>query len=147
MIKCIDSNRGSKILRQTKSWAVLNLNKYIPIPRNRMIFLNTYLSQIGHVNYLKIQHQIYFFSKSIAIHSRSLLFRKYDSFFKSPNLQKKYSKFLSLAWNLNLLFTVIGGKYKFQVQDSNLEYLFRRFGDLKNTSHFLKKATFKVWIL
>ena len=28
-------------------------------------------------------------------------------------------------------FTVIGGKLKFQAQDSFLEYLFLRFGDLK----------------
>ena len=29
---------------------------------------------------------------------------------------------------MNLLFTVIGGKFKFQVQDSFLEYFFWRFG-------------------
>ena len=44
---------------------------------------------------------------------------------------------------LNLLFTIIGGKSKYQGQGSFLEYiLFLRFGDLKNESHFLKKATF-----
>ena len=31
--------------------------------------------------------------------------------------------------NLNLLFTIIGGKFKFQVQDSFLEYFY--FGDLE----------------
>ena len=31
------------------------------------------------------------------------------------NLPKKYSKSLSWAWNLKKLFTVIGGKFKFQV--------------------------------
>ena len=38
----------------------------------------------------------------------------------------------------------MGGKFKFQAQDSFLEniYIFFRFGDLKNESHFLKKATF-----
>ena len=41
--------------------------------------------------------------------------------------QNKYSKSLSWAWNLNELFTVMGGKFKFQIQDSNLEYLFWRF--------------------
>ena len=41
--------------------------------------------------------------------------------------QNKYSKSLSWAWNLNKLFTVMGGKFKFQVQDSDLEYLFWRF--------------------
>ena len=35
----------------------------------------------------------------------------------------------------------LGRKFKFQVQDSFLEYFY--LGDLKNTSHFLKKATFK----
>ena len=33
--------------------------------------------------------------------------------------KKEYSILLSWAWNLNLLFTVIGGKFKFQVQDSD----------------------------
>ena len=35
--------------------------------------------------------------------------------------KKKYSKKLSWAWNLNLLFTIIGRKFKFQAQDSFLE--------------------------
>ena len=35
---------------------------------------------------------------------------------------------------------VIGEKFKFQVQDTLLEYFFLRFGDLKNKSHFLKKS-------
>ena len=33
----------------------------------------------------------------------------------------------------------MGGNFQFQVQDSDLEYCFWRFGDLKNESHFLKK--------
>ena len=33
----------------------------------------------------------------------------------------------------------MGGNFKFQVQDSDLEYLFLRFGDLKKESHFVKK--------
>ena len=52
----------------------------------------------------------------------------------------KYSEKLSWAWNLNLLFTVFGGKFKFQAQDSFSEYFFWRFGDLENESHFLKKS-------
>ena len=36
----------------------------------------------------------------------------------SQSSKWKYSKKLSWAWNLNLLFTVIGGKFKFQVQFS-----------------------------
>ena len=39
-------------------------------------------------------------------------------------LQNKYSKSLSWAENLNKLFTVLGGKFKFSAQDSGLEYLF-----------------------
>ena len=38
--------------------------------------------------------------------------------------QNKYSKSVSWAWNLNKLFSVMGGKFKFQVQESDLEYLF-----------------------
>ena len=52
-------------------------------------------------------------------------FRKCDSFFKSP--KTIYSKLLYWAGNLNLLFAVIGGKFKFQVQDNDLEYFFWRF--------------------
>ena len=39
-------------------------------------------------------------------------------------------------------YTVIGGKFKFQAQDSFLEYFY--FGDLKNESLFLKKNTFSA---
>ena len=38
--------------------------------------------------------------------------------------QNKYSKSLSWAENLNKLFTVLGGKFNFSAQDSDLEYLF-----------------------
>ena len=37
--------------------------------------------------------------------------------------QHKYSILLSWAENLNKLFTVLGGKFKFSTQDSDLEYL------------------------
>ena len=37
--------------------------------------------------------------------------------------QNKYSKSLSWAENLNKLFTVLGGKFKFSAQDSDMEYL------------------------
>ena len=36
----------------------------------------------------------------------------------------------------------MSANFKFQVQDSFLEYFFWRFENLKNESHFLKKATF-----
>ena len=38
-------------------------------------------------------------------------------------LQNKYSKSLSRAENLSKLFTVLGEKFKFSAQDSDLEYL------------------------
>ena len=78
---------------------------------------------------------------------RWLLFRKFDSFFWSPNLQKKLFQktILSLKFKFSrqLQYTVIGGKFKFQAQDSFLEYFFLRFGDLKKFHRtFWKKATF-----
>ena len=39
------------------------------------------------------------------------------------HLQHEYSKSLSWAENLNKLFTVLGSKFKFSGQDSDLEYL------------------------
>ena len=36
-------------------------------------------------------------------------------------LKRKYSKLLSWPENLNKLFTVLGGKFKFSAQDSDLE--------------------------
>ena len=63
--------------------------------------------------------------------------------FKSKETEKinrcknKYSKPLSWAENLNKLFTVLGGKFKFSAQDSDLKYLFWQrknspvFSDLK----------------
>ena len=42
-----------------------------------------------------------------------------ESAMRFLNLHKKHSKSLSCTWNLNKLFTVMGGK--FQVQDSDLE--------------------------
>ena len=59
---------------------------------------------------------------------------------KSP--KKIYSKLLSRAWNLNLLFTVIGGKFKFQVQDSDLEYYVFGYLEIWKTHRtFWKKKT------
>ena len=57
-----------------------------------------------------------------------------------PISQKNYSKKLSWAWNLNILFTNMGRYFKFQDQDSFFGiFIFGRLGDLKNESHFLKK--------
>ncbi len=56
---------------------------------------------------------------------------------KSPN--KSCSKSLSWGWKLNKLFTIIGRKFKFQVQDSDLEYFV--FRDLE-----IWKMHFSFWI-
>ena len=50
-----------------------------------------------------------------------------EEFFRCQN---KYSKSLSWAENLNKLFTVLGGKFKFSAQDSDLEYSFWRSKNL-----------------
>ena len=71
-----------------------------------------------------------------------------ESVIRFSNLQISkniYSKLLSWAWKLNLLFTVIVEKIKIQVQDSDLVKKNFKIGDLKNTLHFLKKGTFN-WI-
>ena len=69
------------------------------------------------------------------------------------NLKKKYSKSLSWTWNLNFPPITVNNKFKFQAQDSNLEYFY--FGDLeirKTNRTFWKKANFrlfyalKIWI-
>ena len=44
-----------------------------------------------------------------------------ESEIRFSNLPKNYSKKLSWAWNLNKLFTDVGGNFKFQAQDSFLE--------------------------
>ena len=54
--------------------------------------------------------------------------------------QKKYSKKLFWAWNLNFPPIIANTKFKFQAQDSFLEYSFWRFWDLKKRSLFLKKS-------
>ena len=59
-------------------------------------------------------------------HKKFLLFKggfKSEDTGKNLSLQHKYSKSLSWAENLNKLFTVLGGKFKFSAQDSDLEYL------------------------
>ena len=53
--------------------------------------------------------------------------------------KKNYSKSLSWAWNLNKLFTVMGGNFKFQVQDSDLEYFLEIWRFEKTNRTFWKK--------
>ena len=59
--------------------------------------------------------------------------------------KKDYSKktILSLKFKFPanyIQYTVIGRKFKFQTQDSVLEYFFWRFADLENESNFLKRS-------
>ena len=61
--------------------------------------------------------------------------------FSNLQISKKYSKELSWAWNLNLLFTVIGGKFKFQVQEGDLEYFLQKIWKTHRT--FEKKPPLK----
>ena len=54
--------------------------------------------------------------KTIDIGHKSLPFNGSfysESSIRFSNLQTKYSKLLSWAWNLNKLFTVFGGKFQF----------------------------------
>ena len=63
--------------------------------------------------------------------------------------QNIYSKSPSWVWNLNKLFTVMGGNSNFQVQDSDLEYLihFRDLEIRKTNLTFWKKDTFSVYYI
>ena len=70
-------------------------------------------------------------------------FREWDSFFKSPNLQKKiipknYPKLE--IWNFRPYQWTTYSNFKLRMVFWN--NLFGRLGDLKNESHLWKKATF-----
>ena len=63
--------------------------------------------------------------------------------FKGSFMPEKFMQFKkdfkSLSWveNLNMLFTIMGGKLKFSAQDSDLEYFFEPH------QTFWQKATFR----
>ena len=75
-----------------------------------------------------------FFSES-AIRFSNLPLSKKNSPRNYPELKSKIP-----AHNTHI--TVMGRNFKFQVQDSFFGIFF--LGDLKNKSHFLKKATFTI---
>ena len=52
---------------------------------------------------------------------------------------------LSWAWNLNVFFTVIGGKFKFQVQDSFLEQKLEAQRSAWPKNKEIKKFTSSKW--
>ena len=64
----------------------------------------------------------------------------YGRIFTCP---KKYSKCLSWAKNLNKLFTVLGGEFKFSAQDRDLEYF---FGEVNILPYLLTLKPTLVWI-
>ena len=71
---------------------------------------------------------------------------------KILRLRHKYSKSLSWAENLNKLFTVLGEKFKFSAQDSDLEYLCWRCKNSPVSSHYefleywnTQKSVWRIW--
>ena len=58
------------------------------------------------------------------------------------NLKNMYSKSLSWSWNLNFPPVTVNNKFKFQAQDSNLEYFFLDLEIWKTNRTFWIKATF-----
>ena len=59
--------------------------------------------------------------------------------------QKNYSKKIPWAWNLNKLFTDMGGNFKFQAQDSFFGIIFLGDWEIWKTNlTFWKKGTFNV---
>jgi hypothetical protein len=54
-----------------------------------------------------------------------------ESVIRFSNLQKKISQISILSLKFEILFSVIGGKLKFHVEDSDLEYNFWRFSDFQ----------------
>ena len=71
-------------------------------------------------------------------------FRKCDLFFTSPNLKKKIFQkaILSLKFKFpaNNSKVLLAGNLNFKLRIVFWNIFFLRFGDLKNTSHFLKKS-------
>ena len=72
------------------------------------------------------------------------------SFFQKVRFVSKtnYSKSLSWAWNyLNKLFTVMGGNFSFQVEDSDLEYFLEIWRFEKTNRTFWKKPPMNMALL
>ena len=82
----------------------------------------------------------YHFSKTNFMQSCAWTWTMHKGGFESEDtgefllLLDKYFKSLSWAENLNKLFIVLGGKFKFSFQDSNLEYLSWRSKNLPVSS-------------
>ena len=59
----------------------------------------------------------------------------------SQSPQKKYCKKVFWTWNLNKLFTDIGGNFKFRVQDSFFEQFFGEIGRFEKQTSLSEKKT------
>ena len=82
--------------------------------------------------------------RNVRVTKGGFFFRKCDSFFRSPNLEKKIFqktilnlKFKIPAQNSIMLWAGILN-FKFKIVFWNI--FFSKFGDLKNESHFLEKS-------
>ena len=75
--------------------------------------------------------------------------QNFHDFWTLPPYRRQF--FITIRWQIWLIFDPFPPrkcrrlkwmvlKFKLQAQDSNSEYFY--FGDLKNESHFMKKATF-----
>ena len=96
------------------------------------VLVSTFMINWKKGRYLKFRYPekakkiwpIFHFLKLLLFISHTKVFFS-ESAMRFSNLRNKYSKSLSWALNLNKLFTGMGRKFKFQVQDSDLEYEIR----------------------
>ena len=63
------------------------------------------------------------FALPIKMFLKVAFFRKCDSFFKSPNLKKKYSKKLSWTWNLNFKLRIVWNIFILEIWKTNSLFL------------------------
>ena len=77
-------------------------------------------------------------SRLVMIFAKGGFFQKVRFVFQIFKID--YSKSLSWTWNLKFPPLTVNNLFKFQAQDSDLEYF---FWDLINESHFLKKKKTK----
>ena len=74
-------------------------------------------------------------------------FRKCNSFFKSPNLQKTILN-LKFKFSANTTLLWLAGNLDFKLRIVFWNIFFWRFGDLKNESNFLKKRHLYIkWVI
>ena len=115
----------------------------------KWIFVKSSVKKISTKSYASISNGTNFVIKKISIccitnpATKVGFFRKWDLFFKLPNLPKKYSKknYPELEiWISCLLIWAGISNFKLRIVFWN-----NFLGDFKNESHFLKKGTFKYF--